>query len=364
MTVLSKLNLPPKKLCIIRLSAIGDTCHTVPIVRAIQKAWPDTKLTWVIGKIEHELLSGLEGVEFIVLDKNRGFKGYFDVLSQVRHRNFDLVLHMHASMRANLVSLMIPSKVRLGFDRRRARDYQWYFCNEHISFIPRQHVMEGLFEFVKSLNINSKELVWNIPISPEDRAFALKYINESEPTLLISPCSGQRLRNFRNWEVEHYEKIVNYVSSQYGAKTILTGGSTKLEQKYGEHISNNCQGRIINLIGKTTLKQLLALLERTTVLLCPDSGPAHMATAVGTPVVGLYATSNKSRTGPYKSQHLVVDKYPEALKKELNATVSKVKWGKRIRNPRAMNLITVPDVIDKLSKAFREGGKQPLTNNK
>ena len=363
MTMLSKLNLPPKRLCIIRLSAIGDTCHTVPIVRAIQKAWPDTKLTWVIGKTEHALLAGLEDIEFIVLDKDRGFRGYFDVLKQVRHKNFDLLLHMHASMRANLVSLMISSKIRLGFDRQRARDYQWYFCNEHIPFRSQQHVIEGLFGFVKALNIQSNELTWDIPISTKDRGFALEHINNNEPTLLISPCSGQRLRNFRNWGIEYYEEVINYVASEYGAKTILTGGMTQLEQEYGEHILNNCQGRVINLIGKTTLKQLLALLERTTVLLCPDSGPAHMATSVGTPVVGLYATSNKSRTGPYKSQHLVVDKYPEALKREFNAKVNEVRWGQRIRNPRAMDLITVTDVIEKLSKAFSESGIKPLNSN-
>ncbi len=67
---------PPDQLCLIRLSAIGDTCHTVPVVRAIQRAWPATKLTWIIGKTEHSLLRGLEGVEFVVLDKSLGWGGY------------------------------------------------------------------------------------------------------------------------------------------------------------------------------------------------------------------------------------------------------------------------------------------------
>jgi heptosyltransferase I len=66
---------PPESLCIVRLSAIGDTCHTVPVVRAIQDAWPTTKLTWIVGKTEHSLLAGLEGVEFVVLDKGKGLRG-------------------------------------------------------------------------------------------------------------------------------------------------------------------------------------------------------------------------------------------------------------------------------------------------
>jgi heptosyltransferase I len=106
------------------------------------------------------------------------------------------------------------------------------------------------------------------------------------------------------------------------------------------------------------LKQLLALLERASVVLCPDSGPAHMATAVRTPVVGLYATSNRFRTGPYFSQHLVVDKYPEAVRREFNTTVESLRFGQRVRDPNAMDLIEVEDVVAKLDLAFAESGRQ------
>jgi heptosyltransferase I len=108
------------------------------------------------------------------------------------------------------------------------------------------------------------------------------------------------------------------------------------------------------------LKQLLAVLQRATVVLCPDSGPAHMATAVGTPVVGLYATSNRLRTGPYFSQHLVVDRYPDAVEKEFGQPIESLRWGQRVRDPAAMSLITVADVTAKLDAAFAERGVQPL----
>ncbi|HEX5421023.1 MAG TPA: glycosyltransferase family 9 protein, partial [Gammaproteobacteria bacterium] len=113
-------------------------------------------------------------------------------------------------------------------------------------------------------------------------------------------------------------------------------------------------------IGRTTLKQLLALLERASAVLCPDSGPAHMATAVGTPVVGLYATSNRFRTGPYFSQHLVVDKYPEAVRRGFSKDVDEIRWGRRVRDPDAMDLIGVRDVSEKLALAFAERGVTPI----
>ncbi len=358
--MLSALDLPPKRLCVIRLSAIGDTCHTVPVVRTIQRAWPETEITWIIGRVEHTLLAGLDNVEFVVFDKGKGFAGYLDVRRALRGREFDLVLHLHASMRANLASLMVRSKTRLGFDRARARDYQWLFCNERITATRRQHVMDGLFEFSSALGIERDEPYWDIPISDSDRDFALSHIDGTDPLLVISPVTGQRARNYRNWSPGYYAEVADYVSQTYGARVLLSGGSTSLEREVGGLICEQARCEIVNLIGETTLKQVLALLERATVLLCPDSGPAHMATAVGTPVVGLYATSNRHRTGPYASQHLVVDKYPEAVAQEFGKSVEEIRWGRRVRNPDAMELITVPDVIEKLTIAFDERGVGPL----
>jgi heptosyltransferase I len=351
---------PPLALCLIRLSAIGDTCHTVPVVRAIQRAWPATRITWVIGKTEHSLLRGLHGVEFVVLDKSRGLLGYLDVRRALAGRRFDALLHMHASARANLVSLLVSAPVRLGYDRARARDQQWLFTNRRLSARPQRHVMDGLFEFLDALGVPYGEPHWNIPVDDRDAVFAEAQVAKGSPTLVISPCTGQRFRNYRNWRVDWYAEIADYAETQYGARVLLTGGATEIERSYGEGILAACKSRPTNLIGQTSLKQLLAILQRSSVVLCPDSGPAHMATAVRTPVVGLYATSNRMRTGPYFSQHLVVDKYPEAVQREFGSAVESLRWGQRVRDPEAMSLIKVPDVVAKLDLAFAERGIAPL----
>lgn len=335
----------------------------MPVVRAIQRAWPQTELTWIVGRVEHQLLAGLDGVKFVILDKGRGLRGYADVRRQLRRRRFDALLHMHASMRANLASLMVAADVRIGMDRARAHDGQWLFCNRRISARPRQHVMDGLFEFARVLGLKPGEPRWDIPLSSDDRTFAGHHFDGSQPALIISPVSGQRLRNYRNWRAERYAAAADYASRQYGAKVLLCGGSTRLESDYGGEICRLARGGIVNLIGRTTLKQLLALLERATVLLCPDSGPAHMATAVGTPVVGLYATSNRHRTGPYLSQHLVADSYPQAVEQAFGKSVEEIRWGRRVRDPGAMDLISVADVTRKLDAAFGEKGRSSGTGH-
>ena len=155
-------------------------------------------------------------------------------------------------------------------------------------------------------------------------------------------------------------EVADDAATRYGAQVLLTGGNTAIEASYGRDIAATAQCRPTNLIGNTTLKQLVAILQRASVVLCPDSGPAHMATAVGTPVVGLYATSNRHRTGPYFSQHLVVDKYPEAVAREFGRPVDTLRWGQRVRDPAAMSLITVADVAAKLDAAFAERGLLPV----
>jgi heptosyltransferase I len=220
--------------------------------------------------------------------------------------------------------------------------------------------MDGLFEFAEALGAPRREPTWNIPVAAADAAFAAAQIEPGRPTLVISPCTGQRFRNYRNWRVDWYAEIADYAAERYGARVLLTGGSTDIERRYGAGILERSRTGPKNLIGQTSLKQLLAILERATVVLCPDSGPAHMATAVRTPVVGLYATSNRFRTGPYFSQHLVVDKYPEAVAREFGRPVETLRWGQRVRDPDAMSLITVPDVTAKLDLAFAERGVKPV----
>jgi heptosyltransferase I len=335
---------PPDSLCVVRLSAIGDCCHTLPVLRTLQAVWPATRLTWIIGRTEHALLQDTDGIEFVTYDKAAPWASLACIRRTLAGREFPILLHMHASMRANWVTAMVRARRRIGFDRRRARDSQWWFSTERIPARPEQHVIDGLFGFLEYLGIRERVMRWDIPVSDDDRAFAAAQIAGYRPTVVISPCSSQRFRNYRNWRVERYVELARRLQAGFGARVILTGGRTEVEQEYGHEIAAGAPGSI-NLVGGTTLKQLYALIREVQLVICPDSGPAHLATAAGTPVVGLYATSNRYRTGPYLSQALVVDRYPEAVQREFGVPPSELRWGQRVRDPAAMDLISVDDVV-------------------
>lgn len=338
----------PKHLCILRLSAVGDVCHTVPVVRSIQRQWPETRITWIIGKLEASLVGDLPGIEFIIFDKSRGWRAYTDLRARLKGQHFDALLHMQISIRSSLASLLIPADIKLGFDKARAKDYQWLFTNARIPARARQHVMDGLFGFAQTIGVTDLEPHWDIPIPEAAQDFVAQHLTGDAPVLAISPCSSNRARNWRNWSAEGYAQVADYAAEKYGMQVVLTGGPSQLEKDYGEKITALARHKPINLIGQTNLKQLLAILQRATVLISPDSGPAHMATTVGTPVIGLYVTSNPNRSGPYLSQQWVVNKYPEALKEEVGKTVDEASWGQRVRSAEAMARVSVDDVVGKL----------------
>lgn len=341
----SLFDIVPATVCILRLSAIGDTCHVLPVVRTLQRAWPQTRFTWVIGKLEAKLLGQLPDIEFIVVDKKNTLQACKALREAMRGRHFDALLHMQLSIRASLLSTLIPAKIKLGYDRSRAREMQWMFTTDRLRPAQRQHVMDAMFGFAEKFNVYEKLLRWDIPIPDAARDYARRLIPDEVRALVISPCSSHRLRN---WRPEYYAQIGDYASASLGLKVILCGGRSADELRMGEVIAGHMRQPCKNVIGKDTLLELLATLERATVLLSPDSGPVHMASAVGTPVIGLYAATNPARSGPYLSRQWCVDKYDVAARRLLRRPAAELPWTTKIERPGVMDLITPDEVTKKL----------------
>ena len=342
----------PKSLCIFRLSAIGDVTHILPIVDTLKNTWPKTEITWIIGKLEYQLVKTLPGIEFIVFDKSKGWRAFLDLRQQLKVRRFDVLLMMQAALRASFASLLISARYKLGFDRPRAVDYQWLFSNQKITGDDRVHVLDSFFQFLETLGIDQKNYVWDLPLETADQQYADKLIGHT-PSVVINPCSSARKNNWRNWSIDRYAEIADYLHS-LGLQVLLTGGPSPVEIEFAQSIVNQCQSSPQNLAGKTTLGQLLALISRSKFVIAPDTGPAHMATIVDTPVIGLYASSNPARSGPYKSQQVLINKYPEALKQYNHKSVAQARWGERVRVPEVIELISVEMVKQKIDSLISD----------
>ncbi len=340
----------PNDICLVRLSAIGDTCHALAVVRNLQDNWPDIRLTWIIGKTEAGLLGDVAGVEFIIFDKGRGRGAYRDVVRRIGNRRFDIVLCMHASLRVNLLYPRIPATFKLGFDRKRARDLQWLVTDERVAAVHGEHALDAMLGFARHIGAKPTPVRWDIPIPESARRYAAGLCNDN--TVVLSPVSSQRFRNFRNWPLERYRAICEYLVARHGCNVVVSGAGSELEHAYADEL---CQiDGVASIVGKSSLKELVAVFARARLVICPDSGPAHMATAVGTPVIGLYASSNPARTGPYLHRELTVNRYPDAVATYLGTSTDALRWGQRVRHPDVMKLITIEDVTSKIDEVMAE----------
>jgi heptosyltransferase I len=313
----------------------------------LQRAWPQSKLTWIIGKGESRLMELIDGVEFITVDKRAGLAAGRDLRATLRGRRFDVLLHMQLSLRASLLSRLVPATVRLGFDKERARELQWLFTNARIAPHAREHVLDSFFGFLDALGIHERTLRWDIPLPPAALDYARRLIPDARPTLIISPCSSHARRN---WRPERYAAIAHHAVRRHGMRVILAGGPTAAEHAVGVEIERAAGVPLVNQIGRDTLPQMLALLARAAALLTPDSGPAHMATMVGTPVIGLYAATNPARSGPYLSRRWCVDAYPQAARRYRGRDPQQLPWTEKIEELGVMDLIEVAQVTAKLDE--------------
>jgi heptosyltransferase I len=335
----------PERVCLLRLSAIGDTCHVVPLLRTLQAAWPRTRFTWVIGKLEAKLMSLIPDVELITVDKGAGLSAFSRLRTDMKRRGaFDLLLHLQLSIRASANAALIPAPIKLGFDKARARELQWLFTNRRVAPRTREHVLDSFLGFADALGIAHKRVRWDIPLPPDALTYAERLIPDAQPTLVISACSSHPARN---WTAERYAAVADHAVKAHGMRVILCGGPNQLERDMAQQISKLAQVPVVDQVGRDTLPQLLA---RADVLVTPDSGPAHMATMVDTPVIGLYAATNPARSGPYNSRRWCVDAYDAAARQFLRKPAADLPWTTKIELPGVMNLIQVADVAAKLDE--------------
>ena len=329
-------------LCLLRLSALGDVTHVVPLVRTLQAARPDTPIHWIIDKVGHKLLDGLPGVVFHAYDKKTGMAGVKELRTQLPPGRFEALLQMQVAFRANLLSAFIPAERRIGYDRSRSKDLHGLFINERIPDRPGIHVLDAIGSFCEPLGLRQTEVSWDLAVPPSAYEWAAaQWPEDGRPVLMISPCSSHVMRN---WYADRYAAVANHASAR-GWQVVLCGGRSELERSMADAILTQLATPALDLVGRDTLKQLPALLARAALVMTPDSGPMHIANAMGAKVLGLHAASNPHRSGPYSDRRYCVDRYDDAARKYLGKTAADLKWGTKIEFDDVMELITVEDGI-------------------
>ena len=341
-----------QSICILRLSALGDVVNVVPMLRDLQQQLPGVHITWFIGATERRLVGDIPGVEFITFDKRGGWAAVRAVRRELAGRRFDALLIMQRSLRANLLSTQIRARQRIGYDFTRSAELHSLFINQRIAYKPRQHILDLLGSFIEPLGLVPGTPRWDIPVPDEAREFALQQLPDGPPVLLISPCSSMTART---WSAEGYAALANHAMQVHGWRVVLCGGRSDAERVMGDAIQALLVQPALDLIAKDTFKRFLGLLQRVTLVVSPDSGPLHMANAMGVPVLGLHAATPAWGSGPYSDQRWCVDVYEQAAMKYRGKPADQLPWGARIHEPGVMDLITPEAVIAAFEGFVREG---------
>ena len=327
---------------VIRLSALGDVVLCASMVLHLVKS-KKFKISWITTSQSRQLLGEIQGVEFIIVPKPKNFKNFMECRRILSSYTFDYLLLAQASFSAHFVSMHVKSKRRIGFDQSRSKDFHGFFINERIES-REEHFVDAYYSFASMLGLQMPlEVNWN-GLFQSDRNEELSKIvlPVKNRIMAINPSAS---KTERNWDLNSYAKVIDYVQNK-GIGIIVTGGDGQNELDRNKELCNRCKESPLNLTGKIKLGVLPYLFKKIDFLLAPDTGSIHIARAVGTPVIGLYAVANPRLTGPYNANEFSINKFDLALEKFFSSR--QVNFHSRVHNPSAMCLINKDEVIAKV----------------
>jgi heptosyltransferase I len=328
----------PEKICLIRTSAVGDTVHALALANGLKQGFPNASLTWVLQTIPYEMVMHQPCVDhFITFDRKAGSAGWRKLIADLRRQRFDLAVIPQVSAKVSLISLFTPAKIKLGFDWHRSRELHWPSTSHHIPGRPMGHVQDQFFEFLEYLGVRNFTKTWDFCFTPEERKWQKGYfdrIDRPAAGFVIATAHRQK-----EWPPACYARVMDAVKSRMGLEPVMIGGPSAREKQIAEEIAAHCKCRPVIALEKP-IRRTMMQLQGCRLVVSPDTGPLHIAVAMGVPTIGLYGYSNPRRCGPYRFHDLLIDHYTDP--DEQHAPVT------RKTKPGRMETITPEEVIGKI----------------
>jgi heptosyltransferase-1 len=297
---------PAERLLIVLFGAIGDVTRALPLLQRLRRGWPDAHIAWAVEPLAAPVLADHPALdECFVFAREQGLRGFVALLRQLRQQRFDLVLDLGASLKSGLAALATGAPTRLGFHRRNGREGNWLFQTETIA--PQPHYSSKLQQYLRfcdQLGLPESTIEFGLRASPAARQRSQEYLDRvAKPFaafVLGSSCPSRR------WFPEDTAAAAIGLWERYGHTPVLLG--TAADRDFAREVVN-CLGSVpaVDLTGRTTLQDLVALLGEATLAISPDSGAMHIAAALGIPVVSLWGATSAARSAPYGSVDAVVN---------------------------------------------------------
>lgn len=300
-----------KSILIIKMSAIGDVIHALPVASALKARYPEAHITWIVEKPAYELLTNNPDVDDIVLFDKPGFKSLRGIIANgpklsrsLKACNFDLALDLQGLFKSAAVSLLSGAKLRLGYCNMREGSglVSRPVCG------PNQtgHVVDRYLDVVRSIGAYVDEPVFPVIITENEAQAAIDTASHAglefnKPYVVLAPGTNWPTKR---WPTASYAQLADKLARETEYQVVITGGSG--DAGLASQIVSRSSTGVVDLTGKTGLKQLAHILKNAKAFIGSDSGPMHLAVALGTPVVAMFGPSDPDRNGPYRGNNVVI----------------------------------------------------------
>lgn len=288
------------------MSSIGDIVHALPVVETIKRHQPDLFIGWVVRRRCESLLDGNPAIDRLyVLSEEPNFAEMLSLRRALRREHYDTAMDMQGLFISGLVSWMSGARRRIGLDRNREANRLFLTDATVEGRDESHHAIDILKGFARAAGaradfdeLPTQEYLANGEGAAADRLLA----GLAGPRVALNVGASTP---YKQWPLEYWAEIARYLCAQ-GLSVVLVGGPSEIEQVSEVENAVEKSGQLVNLAGRTDLRQLAAVLARCDLVVSGDTGPMHIAGAVGTPVVAIFGPTHPARTGPYGRKNLVI----------------------------------------------------------
>jgi heptosyltransferase I len=302
---------PAYRICIVLLSGLGDVVHGLPVVNALKAAAPACQITWIVEPMPAAILQNHPAIdEIVVFERRRGWRGVRDLAHTLRGRDFDLTLNLNIYAKSAFPTLFSGAPRRIGFGRDRARDGAWLAASEHLAPHRPRHTQEMFLEFLDHLGVQDYGVEWRLGFTEAERDGQRAFFGalDGRPVAALVVASA---RAGKDWPAARYAEVVDALEHDFGHQTVLLGGPSERERRIAEEITARAVASPVWAVGEG-VRRVAWTIAGSRFVIAPDTGPLHIARALGVPVISLFGTTNPYRVGPWRRyQELWIDRWTE-----------------------------------------------------
>lgn len=311
----------PKNILLVKLSAIGDVIHTLPALNAIRDYYPQARITWLVEEAAAGLIEGHPALDRVLVSRRKqwlkGLSGPGKVrhlrkviafLRELRDTRYDMVLDFQASLKGGVLVGLVRSSRKIGFGKGlEHQEHSYLFLNEKVPAVDMEiHALTRGLMLLEHIGIPASRIAYNLPVSKRDREevnqmLAAAGVGRRAKLVAINPVAQWESKL---WDNTKFALLADRLIERYDVPVVFSGGPA--DRSIISAITSKMRHKALDFAGQTSLMGLAALYERAALLVSTDTGPMHLAAAVGIPVVALFGPTAPWRTGPYGQGHRIV----------------------------------------------------------